>query len=106
MLFREPTLTELIATYTNLLRNSRLFLKDTHQIEVVFQLTDFANNHKIEVRNGQLKQASQLRIRKGVAAISVTYHGTQLKTYHGFDITDQRFKPKYFVGWVGNQKND
>ncbi|GAX06280.1 hypothetical protein IWT25_01621 [Secundilactobacillus pentosiphilus] len=106
MLFGETTLKELIRTYLNLLQNSRQFLKQSCQIEVVLHLNDKMHQHKIEVRNEQLKQAEQLRICEGLAAIEVIYQGTQLKAYHAFDISDHRYLPKYFVGWMGNQKVD
>lgn len=106
MLFGETTLKELINTYLNLLQNSRRFLKQSCQIEVVLHLNDKTHQHKIDIRNGQLKQAEQLRIYEGLAAIEVIYRGTQLKAYHAFDILDQRYRPKYFVGWMGNQRVD
>ncbi|GAX01409.1 hypothetical protein [Secundilactobacillus silagei] len=106
MLFGEITLKELISSYLNLLRNSRQFLKESCQIDIILHLKDEAHDREINVRNEQLKQAEQLRIRRGRAAIEVLYRGTQLKAYQAFVISDQRYKPKYFVGWMGNQKVD
>lgn len=106
MLFGETTLKELISSYLNLLHNSRQFLKANCQIEIILHLVDNTNNHEFNVRNEQLKKAEQLLICEGVAAIEVIYRGTQLKAYHAFDISNRRYRPKYFIGWMGNHKVD
>lgn len=101
MLFGEITLKELISSYLNLLRNSRQFLKESCQIDIILHLKDEAHDREINVRNEQLKQAEQLRIRRGRAAIEVLYRGTQLKAYQAFVISDQRYKPNTLLaGWA------
>lgn len=106
MLFSEPTLNELMTTYLNLLQNSRQFLKPDNQLEIILRITDYANDTKIEVRNDQLSRVGELRIRNGMAGVTVNYHGTSWRTYYGFTIQNHHFKPKYFVGYVGNEKMD
>ncbi|MCH5463270.1 hypothetical protein HC026_09765 [Lactobacillus sp. LC28-10] len=104
MLFGETTLKELISSYLDLLHNSQMFLKASNQIEVILHLRDEIHQHQFDVRNNQLKQVERLQITKGVATIEVFYRGTQLKTYQSFEIANQRYRPKYFVGWIGNKK--
>lgn len=104
MLFGEPTLKELISSYLDLRHTSKKFLKETHQIDVILRLRDVTHDHPIEVRNEQLKQAEELVVRNGYASVEVRYQGTHLKTYQAFDIANDRYRPKYFVGWVGNEK--
>ncbi|WP_203650829.1 hypothetical protein [Secundilactobacillus yichangensis] len=106
MLFGETTLKQLINSYLGLLQNSRQFLKSSCQIDIILHLSDETHKHQIDVRNDQLKQAEELLISDGLAAIEVIYRGTQLKAYHAFDISNRRYRPKYFVGWMGNQKVD
>lgn len=106
MLFGEITLKDLINSYLDLLHNSRTFLKKNCQIDIILHLSDDTNNHQIDVRNDQLKQAEELLICEGVAAVEVIYRGTQLKAYQAFAISNRRYRPKYFVGWMGNRKVD
>lgn len=106
MLFGETTLKELINSYLDLLHTSRKFLKTNYQIEVILHLCDETHKHQFDVRNDQLKQVERLRITEGMATVEVRYQGTQLKSYQAFEITNQRYRPKYFMGWIGNEKVD
>lgn len=106
MLFGETTLKELINSYLDLLHNSRKFLKQSCQIDVILHLSDEIHKHQIEVRNDQLKQAQELLIDDGLATIELIYRGTQLKAFHAFKISNHNYRLKYFVGWMGNKKVD
>lgn len=106
MLFVEPTLQELIKVFLGLLRNSERFLKPENQIEISMQLKDDINNQLFELRNSQIDIARELHIRRGTAGFTVTYSGTNLRCYQGFDVLEQRFKHKFFVGYIGNDKVD
>lgn len=104
MLFSEPTLKELISSYLDLLHNSKKFLRDENQIDIILRLKDAKNDQPIEVRNEQLKLAEELLVGEGWASFEVIYKGTHFKAYHAFNILNHRYTPKYFQGLVGTDK--